>query len=577
MLITDKEGLKAFYSNNRVWQLVPTVERTKKGRLFCTFYSGQESETLGNYCVILKSDDDGFVWSEPIAAAYDGEMHRCFDPVVWLDPKDRLWFTWSRGHEDGVYATVCDDPDADELTWSKEFFVGKNVMMNKPTVLSSGEWLFPIALWSYWYINDTLKQKRAYDELYTKEYFGGEEHLSGANLYRTVDNGKTFNLLGGCRNIQNRSIEEHMIYEKENGVLVMFIRTNEGIARSFSYDRGKTWTDAYKFLDGPSSRFCVMKLRSGRVLLVNHFDFNERNNLTAFLSEDDGETFPHKLLLDERDEVSYPSATEGEDGYIYIVYDRERGGYKTSLAEAQSCAREILLAKINESDIIAGDMLSKDGRLKQTVSKLGEYTGDKNLFTKYPKTDKKEFIEAVLKYTDEKKLLSTLFVFFEPSFLNMSLSQTEKIDLLIEKIKADKKNLKILLPKAVEVLVKIPPAEDSDKKRKLSSLMLDRLKSDFSLSEFAKEQGISRHYLGHLFEKTTGFELDTYKGIHRMKKAKEMLISTNLSLGEICKSCDFANENDLSNEFMQDVGITPEEYRKYNKKLKEKEVLLCQE
>ena len=39
------------------------------------------------------------------------------------------------------------------------------------------------------------------------------------------------------------------------------------------------------------------------------------------LSDDDGVTWQHKLLLDERNEVSYPDAVE-HNGFIYIIYDR---------------------------------------------------------------------------------------------------------------------------------------------------------------------------------------------------------------------------------------------------------------
>lgn len=573
MLITNKEKLKDFYSYNRTWQLVPTIERTKNGRLFCTFYSGATSETLGNYCIILQSDDDGMTWSEPIAAAYDGEMHRCFDPIVWIDPLDRLWFTWSRGHEDGIYAAICDNPDADILVWSNEFYVGRNVMMNKPTVLSTGEWLFPIAIWNYWYIYDTLKQKRAYDELYTEEYFNNKDNLSGANVYVTVDNGKTFEMLGGCRNIQGRSCEEHIVYEKDNGVLVMFIRIKDGIARSFSYDRGKTWTDSFKFLDGPASRFCVKKLKSGRVLLINHYEFNNRNNLTALLSEDDGETFKYKLLLDERDEVSYPNVAEGDDGYLYIIYDRERGGYKDSLEEAQKCAREILLAKINESDIINGKLESKNSYLKRIVSKLGEYKGERNLYTEFPEIDRNEFIETVSQYTGMKKVLATLFVYYAPNFQNMSENDAKKIDSICEKINlcgTDSRELNELLSQAVHILENTPQKADSGKKMRLVNLMIDFLKQNLNeplnLSELGKQLSISKHFLCHIFEKKTGYEINKYRDICRMTKAKELLITTTLTVSDICKECGFETERMFVDEFMQSQGITPEEYRKYNKK-----------
>lgn len=56
MLITNKEKLTQFNSCYRVWQGIPGIARTKKGRTFISFYIGETSETYGNYAVLLKSD-----------------------------------------------------------------------------------------------------------------------------------------------------------------------------------------------------------------------------------------------------------------------------------------------------------------------------------------------------------------------------------------------------------------------------------------------------------------------------------------------------------------------------------------
>ena len=75
-----------------------------------------------------------------------------------------------------------------------------------------------------------------------------------------------------------------------------------------------------------------------------------RSHLTAMLSEDDGKTWPYTLLLDERNEVSYPDAAQADDGYIYVTYDWERVKQ-----------REILMAKFTEEDILCGNITSRRG------------------------------------------------------------------------------------------------------------------------------------------------------------------------------------------------------------------------
>lgn len=71
-------------------------------------------------------------------------------------------------------------------------------------------------------------------------------------------------------------------------------------------------------------------------------------------------------MIDERQDVSYPDAVEDSDGHICIIYDRERG----SFGDPKAQAKEILLAKITENDILSGKGTSNGCYLKRIVSKL---------------------------------------------------------------------------------------------------------------------------------------------------------------------------------------------------------------
>ena len=311
MLITDREALLRYTSVHRSWQGIPGIERTASGRLFATFYSGGETEDLGNYAMVVKSDDDGKSWSEPLAVAYFGEEARAYDPCLWIDPRGRLWFFIAVMPDHRELAFVCDDPDADKLSWSEEIRVGEDVMMNKPTVTRDGRWLLPIAIW-----NDGVTVK-----------IPTEHSPKLSSVYESRDNGKTFSRIGGAET-PRRSYDEHMVIEKSDRSLLMFVRTVYGIAKSESFDGGVTWTEGTDTgLGGPNSRFFLRRLQSGRILLINHNNSEKpRSGLTAYLSEDEGDTFPYALLIDERLDVSYPDAVEAPNGLIYAVYDRERGG-----------------------------------------------------------------------------------------------------------------------------------------------------------------------------------------------------------------------------------------------------------
>ena len=168
-----------------------------------------------------------------------------------------------------------------------------------------------------------------------------------------------------------------MFLELNNGVIRVFVRTLYGIGASDSYDKGLHFSESFDTgYKGPSSRFHIRRLPSGRILLINHYNYSGRNNLTALLSEDDGQTFPYSLLLDERDNVSYPDAALDKDGNIYITYDRERGAFCKDFESIMNSAREILTARITEDDIINGSIINKGSYLKRVAYKLTDYDGE---------------------------------------------------------------------------------------------------------------------------------------------------------------------------------------------------------
>ena len=360
MLITDAEKLKKYASSERKWQGIPSVEITAGGRMFVSFYSGMETETWGNFAVLIKSDDGGKTWSEPVAAVDVGDKARAFDPCLWISPDGKLRFFWSVMPDTHVECAVCDDPDADELVWSEVFSLPGEVMLNKPIVTSDGRWLFPCAKWRY--------------GIYP-EYPGKEGTYGASACVESCDGGASYTVIGEA-NAENKCFDEHMFLEKKNGDISVFIRCYYGIAECVSHDGGKTWEkDEDSRFGGPNSRFCIRRLSTGNILFVNHYKWQGRNNLTAMISEDDGRTFKGFLRLDGRNEVSYPDAVE-KDGKIYIVYDRERGAHYNPRRDYSRHAREILMAVVTEKDILAGEPVTEECSLRNIVSKLSHMIPD---------------------------------------------------------------------------------------------------------------------------------------------------------------------------------------------------------
>ncbi len=558
MLITDKKELQKYSTVHRLWQGIPAIEVTKKGRIFSAFYSGSTKETLGNFVVLLKSDDEGESFSEPITVVFQKEG-RCYDQTLWIDPLGRLWLIWAYAslvNKCGVFGAICNDPDAEELVWSDVFFIGKYVMMNKPTVLSTGDWLFPIAVW-----DPNIKMYALPPEDYT-----GEKEPTGAFVYKSIDHHTTFEKMGGV-NAPQRAFDEHMVIELKNESLMMLIRTNYGIAVSYSYDQGHNWTDAVDSkIGGPSSRFFIRRLKSGRILLVNHYNFTGRNNLTALLSEDDGRTWKYSLLLDERAWVSYPDAVEAEDGYIYIIYDRERGAFKNNLAEVMNDAREILLAKITEEDIIAGKIVDSKSKLKYVVSKLGEYVDDENPFNEVGKFTDIQLATELCKGNFKEENYTAIFDYYPIACENMCDLDIEKLNALFSKLKngSEDRFLTVLeivrLIRSVSVYQKnsIPLVDEVKKVLEIN------IRENLSITQIAQKFRVSEYYLMHAFKKQAGITIGEYKSALRISKAKLLLCNQEKSISEISDICGFESLEYFSRAFKNVESITPSQYRALN-------------
>ena len=552
MLITDKKELERFSAPHRVWQGIPGIERTRGGRFFVTFYSGGITETYGNYVLLYKSEGDR-ERGELVCAVEKQGRFRCFDPVLWIDPTRRLWLVWNVMPGEEVWGAICDDPDSEELVWSEEFYIGRGVMMNKPTVLSSGEWLFPIAIW-----------KREFGEKLRASGMKDTD-VPGAYVYKTSDNGATFIKLGYA-DVPNRRFDEHMILEHTNGVLANYVRTHYGIGVCYSYDRGLTWSKGDDSgLGGPCSRFHIRRLRSGRILLVNHVNYTGRNNLCALLSEDDGRSFPYSIMLDERSAVSYPDVTESEDGYLYIIYDRERGCSKKSLDEAYASAREILLAKITEQDIINGSIRDGHSYLKHVVSKLGKLANeDENPYKDKELTDR-ELAEKML--SDGERSVEAVFSLFSLNCTSVEDIDYKKIENLISRFEETGGSDAELLAQIIAIFRAAPKQQANNMPiiAAIKKYIEEHLCEDVRVAELAEVLNISVYYLCHMFKAATGITVTDYCNSLRITKAKQLLIGTDESINDIAQKCGFCTAAYFAEMFSRAESISPTEYRKIHK------------
>ena len=111
----------------RVFQGFPTVAVTEGGRIYLGWYAGGTGEPhMGNYNLLIYSDDSGSTWSKPIIvipSSYENHVH-ALDIQLFTDPRGALHVAWVQNN---AYKFRGEEPE------KKEF---------QPIVVRDG-WVFP--------------------------------------------------------------------------------------------------------------------------------------------------------------------------------------------------------------------------------------------------------------------------------------------------------------------------------------------------------------------------------------------------------------------------------------------------
>ncbi|WP_182866085.1 exo-alpha-sialidase [Rhodopirellula sp. JC639] len=383
------QGQKPYHKhriNLRLFQGCPQVEISEGGRLWATWFgSNVQAERApfhnDQFSVISTSADDGKTWKEVFVFDPSELLGAgASDPMLWKDPEGKIRFIGLRnidfkGQDEfasSAWEFTMLDAENEYTDWTAPRLLGnKNISVMKPLIFPDGTILRSM---------DDFKLVGKRDKVRIRFL---KEAVNGTPIFVSefpVDNDAVF--------------AEQMPIIRKDGSLFTFYRAKKGQKFAESFDGGRTWKlGGYYPMQFSINTKCILKtLPSGRVLLVaNDVQMDEqggkrvyhytdengqrreltkhktaRTRMTAYLSEDDGKTFPHKLLLCDDGQISYPSATLGKDGAIYIVYDQGRGtiGQHT-----------IFLSKISEADVLAGEIVDGDSFSNRIVSRPSDHGG----------------------------------------------------------------------------------------------------------------------------------------------------------------------------------------------------------
>ena len=97
-------------------------------------------------------------------------------------------------------------------------------------------------------------------------------------------------------------------------------------------------------------------------------------------------------------------------------------------------------------------------------------------------------------------------------------------------------------------------------------IMTDDLRKRYTIEELSSHFGISASAFKKYFSAVYGKPVSQYMREKRMEKAKELLVTTDESIGEIALASGYEHQGKFGSVFKDCSGVSPLEYRRLNRK-----------
>lgn len=320
--------------DSQYWRIPALVTAADNSLVAVVDKRGSSLGDLPNTISIMsrRSTDNGKNWSEPVVVAQGGNGKTYGDPAVVLDKKTGnliCMFVGDQGlwnatpyNRQGIYVSKSTD---NGVSWSEPVAITDQVYANH----------------SSWYAGFAgsghglcLKDGRLMFVLAIRATSATGVPLHNYAIY-SDDGGDNWTL---STNAATTAGDEAKVVELENGDILMSIRNPSKGNRIFckSTDRGQTWGKAYfeTELKDPACNGDIIRYSystdegsEGKSRLLHSLpeSTTTRENVTIYLSEDDGETWPiKKRLVDGYS--AYSSLTVLSDGTIGALVEEGKWG-----------------------------------------------------------------------------------------------------------------------------------------------------------------------------------------------------------------------------------------------------------
>ncbi len=298
------------------------IVELKDGRLLLAWskFSGRADHASAVIAAKI-SNDNGRTWEDDYVLQENvGDRNVMSVSFLRLDSGEILFFYAIKNSLSDLHFYVRTSTD-EAKSWSEPVQVttmdGYNVMNNDRAIqLSNGRLIAPVAYC------------KAIDKNYDDQK---------SICYLSDDKGQTWHRSKGEVRFENAAAMEPGVVELKDGRVFMIIRTElDRIYKSFSSDRGETWTNPEPTdLVAPAAPASIARIPKTQDLLIiwnnnpkgSEAGWKGRNPLTSAVSKDEGKTWTHVRNIENKPECGfgYTSITFVDERTYLTYYKWQRG------------------------------------------------------------------------------------------------------------------------------------------------------------------------------------------------------------------------------------------------------------
>lgn len=183
-----------------------------------------------------------------------------------------------------------------------------------------------------------------------------------------------------------------------------------------------------------------------------------------------------------------------------------------------------------------------------------------------------DFLETICQYVYEASSLLFARLYLDIVGCIMQYGAAEKSSVFTVNMKTDpetRQEARLLLTAAYDVYVgrsreaeKLKSNKHYKKIQEGQQFILEHF-SDCTLNvdRIAEQLGYSTNYFSRLFKSITGYYINDYIRQVRIMKAQELLVGTDMTVGEIAEAVGYTTANYFYSIFKKETGMTPAAYR----------------